>query len=114
MGEGVSKKMKTGSDEANTTRPGGVKLNSIVSDATTAASVVDFRVDTLNSNTPLNHTTFIGDGQLRLHQYGQTPANFPDAAPVWALGVDANGNVIEFTPGGGGAGLEAVLMLMGA
>jgi hypothetical protein len=105
IGEGVSIKMEPGHDDAGTTIPGGVILNSIVSDATTAASVVDFRVDTLNSNTPLNHTTFIGDGQLRLHEYGRTPANFPDAAPVWALGVDGNGNVVEFDPGGGSSPL---------
>ena len=42
-----------------------------------------------------------GNGAFRLVQYGQTPANFP-GTPVWSLGVDALGNVVEFTPGGGG------------
>jgi hypothetical protein len=37
-----------------------------------------------------------GDGKFVLHQYGQTPANFPGTA-VWTLGVDTNGNIIEFT-----------------
>ena len=43
------------------------------------------------------------DGQLQFNQYG-TPGTFYDASPVWALGVDASGNVVEFTPGGGGGG----------
>ena len=41
-----------------------------------------------------------GPGQLTLDKYGQTPANFPGTA-VWSLGVDALGNVIEFTPSTG-------------
>lgn len=48
----------------------------------------------------LLNTSIRGDGKFVLHQYGQTPANFPGTA-VWALGVDASGNVVEFTPGGG-------------
>jgi hypothetical protein len=35
-------------------------------------------------------------GELTLDNYGQTPANFP-GTPVWSLGVDASGNVVEFT-----------------
>jgi hypothetical protein len=50
----------------------------------------------------LLNTSIRGDGKFVLHQYGQTPANFP-GTPIWALGVDALGNVIEFTPGGGGS-----------
>jgi hypothetical protein len=38
-------------------------------------------------------------GELTLDNYGQTPANFP-GTPVWSLGVDASGNVVEFTGGG--------------
>jgi hypothetical protein len=37
-----------------------------------------------------------GNGAFRLVQYGQTPANFP-GTPIWSLGVDALGNVVEFT-----------------
>jgi hypothetical protein len=37
-----------------------------------------------------------GDGKFVLYQYGQTPANFP-GTPTYALGVDASGNVVEFT-----------------
>jgi hypothetical protein len=48
----------------------------------------------------LLNTSIRGDGKFVLHQYGQTPANFP-GTPIWSLGVDALGNVIEFTPGGG-------------
>jgi hypothetical protein len=40
-----------------------------------------------------------GDGKFYLYQYGQSPANFP-GTPVWTLGVDASGNVVEFTGGG--------------
>ena len=118
-GLGVSVTMSPGADAFGTIDV-GVSLNTVISDIGTPSgndSVVDFRVDTLNSGTVQQHTSFIGSGQLQLHEYGQTPANFPDAAPVWALGVDANGNVVEFDPGGGptgGSGLEAILMLMGA
>ena len=53
-----------------------------------------------NGGTLLN-ASVRGDGKFVLHQYGQTPANFP-GTPVWSLGVDASGNVVEFTGGGGG------------
>jgi hypothetical protein len=39
-------------------------------------------------------------GGLTLYSYGKTPANHADLSPVWALGVDATGNVVEFIPGG--------------
>ena len=42
-----------------------------------------------------------GSGKLQLPAYGQTPANF-SGTPVWSLGVDASGNVVEFVGGGGG------------
>ena len=48
-----------------------------------------------NGGTLLN-ASIRGDGKFVLHQYGQTPANFP-GTPVWSLGVDASGNVVEFT-----------------
>lgn len=105
-GEGVSLTMSPGSDALNPIDV-GVSLNAVISDIGTPAgndSVVDFRVDTLYFGTVQQHTSFIGDGQLRLHEYGQTPANFADAAPVWALGVDSSGNVVEFEAGGGGGG----------
>ena len=103
-GEGVSITMSPGTD-AFSTIDVGASLNAVISDIGTPAgndSVVDFRVDTLYFGTVQEHTSFIGDGQLRLHEYGQTPANFPDPSPVWALGVDASGNVVEFAPSGGG------------
>jgi hypothetical protein len=102
VGQGVSVSFMPGADLLNNPITNGVVLSSVFSDVTGGASRVDFDVNTFNNGAPLNHTTFIGDGQLRLHEYGQTPANFPDASPVWALGVDASGNVVEFTPGGGG------------
>jgi hypothetical protein len=100
-GLGVSVTMSPGADAFGTIDV-GVSLNAVISDIGTPSgndSVVDFRVDTLNSGTVQQHTSFIGSGQLQLHEYGQTPANFPDASPVWALGVNASGNVVEFTPG---------------
>ena len=102
-GEGISITMSPGVDAFGTIDV-GVSLNAVISDIGTIVgndSVVDFRVDTLNLGTVQQHTSFIGSGQLQLHEYGQTPANFPDT-PVWALGVDASGNVVEFTPSGGG------------
>ena len=101
-GQGTSITFQPGVDLGNNTIDNGTVLSSVFSDVTGSAAVVDFRIDTFNAGSPLIHSTFIGDGQLRLHEYGQTPANFPDAAPVWALGVDASGNVVEIDPGGGG------------
>jgi hypothetical protein len=99
-GQGTSITFQPGVDLGNNTIVNGTVLSSVFSDVTASVAVVDFRIDTFNAGSPLIHSTFIGDGQLRLHEYGQTPANFPDAAPVWALGVDATGNVVEFIPGG--------------
>lgn len=106
QGEGTSIAMSPGNDWNNVVIPIGATLNCVVSDPGSGGRVpvpetVDFRIDTNSLGVIIEHTSFIGNGQLRLHEYGQTPAQFP-ATPVWALGVDANGNVVEFTPGGGG------------
>jgi hypothetical protein len=45
---------------------------------------------------------FNGIGLVSFYQYGQVPAQFYDPSPVWALGVDASGNVVEIDPGGSG------------
>ena len=44
---------------------------------------------------------FNGIGLVSFYQYGQVPAQFYDPSPVWALGVDASGNVVEIDVGGG-------------
>jgi hypothetical protein len=102
VGQGISILFEPGKTSDGATITPGTTLNSFVTDITPGAGAVDFRIDTYSAGASLNHATFIADGQLKLHEYGQTPANFPDAAPVWALGVDASGNVVEFDPGGGG------------
>jgi hypothetical protein len=71
-------------------------------DVTTGASISQFEIWGRNSSLS-RLLALTGPGQLILDKYGQTPANFPGTA-VWSLGVDASGNVIEFTPGGGGGG----------
>lgn len=74
-------------------------------DATEATFTTNFDVYTQNLNGGLSkNLTVKGSGQLNLDKYGETPAQFPDAAPVWALGVDSSGNVVEFEAGGGGGG----------
>ena len=62
-----------------------------------------FSVKTTGSTSPYPALELDGTkGQVIFNEYGQTPAVFPDASPVWALGVDASGNVVEFDPGGSG------------
>jgi hypothetical protein len=101
VGQGVSILFDPGKTSDGTTIISGTVLNSFVTDITPGAGAVDFRIDTYSAGASLNHSTFIADGQLKLHEYGQTPANFPDAAPVWALGVDSTGKVVEFEPAAG-------------
>lgn len=63
-----------------------------------------FFISTKESGTaqPIDRLEIDTVGQVKFNKYGQTPANFPDASPVWALGVNSTGNVVEFTPSGGG------------
>lgn len=84
-------------------------INFYYSDITpgTQAADMQFSVNFPGLGTDTPSLTLKGTnepGQIQFNQYGQTPANFPDASPVWALGVDASGNVVEFEPGGGGGG----------
>jgi hypothetical protein len=86
-------------------------ISSYYSNITTGVESADmaFSVTTANGSGPLapGIKTVLtlrgqnGEGQIQFNEYGQTPANFP-ASPVWALGVDSSGNVVEFTPSGGG------------
>jgi hypothetical protein len=101
-GEGVSITMSPGTDAFGAIDV-GVSLNAVISDIGTPAggdSVVDFRVDTLNSGTVQQHTSFIGTGQLQLHEY-TTSTSFAAAsgASVGVLNVDNAGKV--FVGGGG-------------
>jgi hypothetical protein len=93
---------------SNTASGDGVKINllnnTIESYYTngTFESNLRFSVRPDGSSASINSLELDGtEGQVIFNQYGQTPAKFPDATPVWALGVDGNGNVVEFDPGGG-------------
>lgn len=63
---------------------------------------------------PVNKMEIDGAGQVKFNNYGQTPANFPDASPVWAIGVDSTGNVVEFSVPSATADSISPLLLMGA
>ena len=107
QGEGTSIAMSPGNDWNNVVIPLGATLNCVVFYEGSGGRVpvpptVDFRIDVNYAGSVIPHATFRGGGQLQLHGYGQTPANFPDLSPVWALGVDSSGNVVEFTPSTGG------------
>ena len=68
-------------------------------DPVTISRTSKFQIETVNLNVAAIKLEVDGPGQLKLNRYGQTPANFP-GTPVWSLGVDASGNVVEFTGGG--------------
>jgi hypothetical protein len=69
-------------------------------DPITISRTSKFQLETVNLNAAGIKLEVDGPGQLKLNRYGQTPANFPGTA-VWTLGVDALGNVVEFTPSTG-------------
>lgn len=103
-GEGVSITMSPGSDAFGAIVV-GASLNAVISDIGTVVgndSVVDFRVDTLNLGTVQQHTSFIGSGQLQLHEYTTATAFQDDSgASIGVLNVDSAGNVFV---GAGGEG----------
>ena len=77
-------------------------------DPVTISRTSKFQLETVNLNAAGIKLEVDGPGQLKLNNYGQTPANF-SGTPVWGLGVDLNGNVIEYSPGtGGGDMLKSV------
>jgi hypothetical protein len=104
-GLGVSVTMSPGADASGTIDV-GVSLNTVISDIGTPSgndSVVDFRVDTLNSGTVQQHTSFIGTGQLQLHEYTTSTAfSTSSGSSVGVLNVDNTGKVFVGTGGGGG------------
>ena len=55
-----------------------------------------YELGTSNGGSTSTRLTILPDGQLRLNNY--STANFPDPAPVYSLGVDASGNVVQTTP----------------
>ena len=76
------------------------------SDASISNFTSNFDVYTNNAGAGISkQLTVKGSGQLNLDKYGETPANFPDASPVWALGVNATGDVVEFDVPTGGGGI---------
>lgn len=94
---------------SNTASGDGVKINLLANTIesyytnATGESNLRFAVRPDGVSSSINSLELDGTlGQVIFNQYGQTPAVFPDASPVWALGVDASGNVVEFDPGGSG------------
>jgi hypothetical protein len=77
-------------------------LNSVISDVTSGSERADFRIDTFNNGASLNHSTFIGSGQLQLNQY-TTSTSFAAAsgASIGVLNVDNTGKVFVGDGGGG-------------
>jgi hypothetical protein len=72
------------------------KLISKWTNATFASRVSQFEIEGVNNAITSRLFALTGAGQLILDKYGQSPANFP-GTPTYALGVDASGNVVEFT-----------------
>jgi hypothetical protein len=72
------------------------KLISVLTDANISSLTSRFSINNINSNIDEEQFYILGSGQIGFNKYGQTPANFP-GTPVWSLGVDANGKVVEFT-----------------
>ena len=60
-----------------------------------------FDIYGFKNNTTIKNASVTGTGKFTLYQYGQTPATFLDT-PVWSLGVNAAGDVIEFDGATGG------------
>jgi hypothetical protein len=58
-----------------------------------------YELGTSNGGSTSTRLTILPDGQLRLNNY--STANFPDPAPVYSLGVDASGNVVQTTASSG-------------
>jgi hypothetical protein len=66
-------------------------------DSTTKDS--SYELGTSNGGSTSTRLTILPDGQLRLNNY--STANFLDPAPVYSLGVDASGNVVQTTGSSG-------------
>lgn len=68
-------------------------------DATDATRTSQFIITGVNSAVTADLFTLSGNGGLRLNKYG---VNTFAGTPTYTLGVDASGNVVEFTSGTGG------------
>ena len=71
------------------------KLVSTWTDVVSASRTSEFKIRGVNTTVEQDLFTLSGNGALRLNKYGV--GSFP-GVPVYALGVDANGNVVEFAP----------------
>jgi hypothetical protein len=68
-------------------------------DAVTATRTSQFELYVQNSAAEVLALSIKGTGQHRFNRYG---TNIFAGSPAYALGVDPSGNLIEFTPAGGG------------
>jgi len=98
QGEGTSIGMSPGNDWNSSVIPLGASLNCVLFYEGSGGRVpvpptVDFRKDVNYAGSVIPHTTFRGGGQLQAHGYGV--GGFLNPTPVYNLGVDASGNVVE-------------------
>jgi hypothetical protein len=109
IGHGAKTLYTLSNDNATSYDAGNIGFVSTSVTAAGNAETADFFVSIKESGSPIpvNKLEIDTLGQLKLNEYGQTPAQFPDASPVWALGVNSSGDVVEFTPTGGGGGLKS-------
>lgn len=73
--------------------------------ATDGAETADLKFSTINSGTLAEKMRILGNGQLKLNLYG---VNTFAGTPAYSLGVDATGNVVEFTGGAGSTAISAL------
>ena len=71
---------------------------SIFTDANVLSLTSRFSINNINNTVDEEQLFLLGTGQLGLNKYG---INTFAGTPAYALGVDASGNIIEFTPAGG-------------
>jgi len=87
------------------TTTGSQPTNKIISkwlDATHATRTSEFSVQGVNSGASIeNLLTLPGSGKLQLNKYG-IGTFFSAGTPPYSLGVDALGNLVEYTPSAGG------------
>jgi hypothetical protein len=81
------------------------RFRSIFTDTNFATRTSQLQITSLNNAVESTTFTLKGTGQLQLDKY--TGTTF-DASPTKSLGVDASGNVITFTGGGGGGTVTSI------
>ena len=97
-GIGASINFEMGASNGGTIQNVASRLISIFTDANVLSLTSRFSINNINNTVDEEQLFLLGTGQLGLNKYG---INTFAGTPAYALGVDASGNVIEFTPAGG-------------